>query len=796
MVEIPDDLKQVGAVLASAAYDDQVAFTDDQRETLARATLGETLDAIAIALNNGSHPIRRITQDQRDQIAEIWENELKAVFHAYWTPDRIGTILESGNPEEAMLEAILACRHLTDHEQEYFMNKLSESVASSIFSSPETESAYLTRIVVCGFRGIGHEAKLTFESGPGLTLVYGANGSGKSSFVEALDVLLTGSTPRFDNRGPEWRSAWQNAHRSNASGGGHVKASFKVSATSGPHEIDLKRRWSTTDEHDIVLYDTDNHAIDSQLLKFGWSDARDVFRPILGYAELGPLFDEDDRLIEERETPLARHLRHRLNISLDLAQQLWPSDSTLEQIPDLYDIINDWYNEAITPVLLSEMLDMMGDRERREMWALEQELLSQVAKERDFLPPSSWDWKKSVHQREKGLASVYMHNHSVSAQERAWSSKIAIYCEILALAIYNAYFNRLSRQVMDLWKTIRPGTALHFGGIKLDIEMSSSRHKVPTFRVSLSFSIEDGQELERGVLSQGEMHSLALSVFLPLMMQDQSPFGFAVIDDPVQVMDTDAVHGLAEVLDDVAENLQVIVFTHDERLVNALNDLGIAHKLIYITRTEDSRVVCERLDQPIVTYIADARTIANSVSAGHPRMGDWYNIGSLCRQAIEAACVEAVRQRLISKDDSDDDADQDDSNQMTLDSERVAREIDWVLEKPNRTISHLLYWAAFDEFHDLEKVRKHLKSLMKKDLMEAWMPEVYEVVNTLNGLVHGNDDEATRTASRFQDDLNQFIDRVETAMQQIRENCTREQVERRKEELRKEEQRTKESTDD
>ena len=48
-----------------------------------------------------------------------------------------------------------------------------------------------------------------------------------------------------------------------------------------------------------------------------------------------------------------------------------------------------------------------------------------------------------------------------------------------------------------------------------------------------------------GVMSQGELHSLALSLFLPRATLSESPFRFVVIDDPVQSMDPARVDGLA-----------------------------------------------------------------------------------------------------------------------------------------------------------------------------------------------------------------------------------------------------------
>ena len=60
--------------------------------------------------------------------------------------------------------------------------------------------AYLESITVEGFRGIGAKRTLELAPGPGLTLVIGRNGSGKSSFAEAAEILLTGTNSRWANR--------------------------------------------------------------------------------------------------------------------------------------------------------------------------------------------------------------------------------------------------------------------------------------------------------------------------------------------------------------------------------------------------------------------------------------------------------------------------------------------------------------------------------------------------------------------------------------------------------------------
>ena len=75
------------------------------------------------------------------------------------------------------------------------------------------------------------------------------------------------------------------------------------------------------------------------------------------------------------------------------------------------------------------------------------------------------------------------------------------------------------------------------------------------------------------VMSQGELNSLALAMYLPRATSDESPFRFLVLDDPVQAMDPTKVEGLAAVLADLARTRQVIVFSHDDRLAHAARRL-------------------------------------------------------------------------------------------------------------------------------------------------------------------------------------------------------------------------------
>ena len=55
-------------------------------------------------------------------------------------------------------------------------------------------------------------------------------------------------------------------------------------------------------------------------------------------------------------------------------------------------------------------------------------------------------------------------------------------------------------------------------------------------------------------------------------------------------MDPSRVDGLARVLETAARDRQVVVFTHDDRLPEAVRRLGIAATVIEVTRREGSAV--------------------------------------------------------------------------------------------------------------------------------------------------------------------------------------------------------------
>ncbi|MEE2047033.1 chromosome segregation protein SMC, partial [Nocardiopsis tropica] len=79
-------------------------------------------------------------------------------------------------------------------------------------------------------------------------------------------------------------------------------------------------------------------------------------------------------------------------------------------------------------------------------------------------------------------------------------------------------------------------------------------------------------------------------ICLPRTLVEGNPFGFLLLDDPVQAMDTETVEGLSSVLAEVGRHRQLIVFTHDTRLSDALRRLGLPATIRTLNRDAMSNV--------------------------------------------------------------------------------------------------------------------------------------------------------------------------------------------------------------
>lgn len=151
----------------------------------------------------------------------------------------------------------------------------------------EAVGAFLQQISVQAFRGIGAMTSLDLKPTPGLTIVAGRNGSGKSSFAEALEVALTGTTYRWSNKGSKrWQGAWRNLH--------HDDLAPRIKITLAEENVGqtyVTADWQVNSDLRDVSCAVQRHGEKKRLGldELGWADPLSTFRPMLSYDELGEL---------------------------------------------------------------------------------------------------------------------------------------------------------------------------------------------------------------------------------------------------------------------------------------------------------------------------------------------------------------------------------------------------------------------------------------------------------------------------------------------------------------------------
>jgi hypothetical protein len=211
-----------------------------------------------------------------------------------------------------------------------------------------------------------------------------------------------------------------------------------------------------------------------------------------------------------------------------------------------------------------------------------------------------------------------------------------------AAGIRDDRFEPIAERAARIWERLRQQSHVDLGRIQLAGDGTRRR-------VVLDVTVDGVAGAALGVMSQGELHSLALSLFIPRATLPESPFRFIVVDDPVQSMDPARVDGLARVLENAASDRQVVVFTHDDRLPEAVRRLDIAAEVLEVTRREGSVVDLRRSLDPVGRYIEDAIAVAGT--SGLPSSTAAQVVPGLCRLALEAVCMEVVRRRRLTRGD-------------------------------------------------------------------------------------------------------------------------------------------------
>jgi predicted ATPase len=672
--------------------------------------------------------------------------------------------------------------------------------------------AYLTSLTVQGFRGIGPKQTLAFSSGPGLTIVIGRNGSGKSSFAEALEVLFTGDSKRWSDRSKIWKEGWRSLHQTHPAG---IEAEILFEG-QGPAKV-------------VCAWD-DDAALETQkvfvqpkgkpktsLQALGWQEALVSYRPFLSYNELGSMLDEgpsklydalslvlgledlvnaqtalaksrldrqqaldaadQDReaLVERLKALLEKEADDRASACLDvLTSKSWgltavetvvasgavpPAEQDISALTRAVSL--DSGDSARVIAVVAALRDASGklkavagsDAETSRQLALLLEAalefhaghgdgdcpvcgkkagLSQTwaeasrkevgrlrsiasgsdhaysavdgaaRKARELLtaPPKllaqlfeigleglaaareQWDaWYagssisdlatlathlETHHETFTGAIEVLRKSAAAELQRREdrWRPIATVMSEWTQTArearagaehlprikaaetwlkdasadIRNQRFAPIADKAMATWEHLRQQSNVTLGRIELAGAKSQRR-------VTLDVTVDGIPGAALGVMSQGELHSLALSLFLPRATLSESPFRFVVIDDPVQSMDPVRIDGLARALEDTARTRQVIVFTHDERLPEAVRRLGINSTILSITRRPKSVVEVRTALDPVRAHIEDALALVHTT--GLPKDVLRSLVPGFCRSALEASFISLIRRRRL-----------------------------------------------------------------------------------------------------------------------------------------------------
>src|SRR5262245_13691797 len=677
-------------------------------------------------------------------------------------------------------------------------------------TAPVLVGAFLKDVQVEGFRGIGPQQTLSLRPGPGLTLVVGRNGSGKSSFAEGLEVLLTGDSLRWKERAAVWREGWRNLHHPAASLG----ATFLVEGARGPCVV--SRRWKEGAEFETAAATAVlDGAPASDLEALGWTAALRTHRPFLSYNELGSLLDEGpsklyDALssilgLEDLVEALAALQEARRTREKALKEATDAREGLVARLREVDDerarrVVaavsgKEWDLDAVEAALGGfagtgggpaegdvlrgiaslEPPDATRVREaaaelRTAAAALESARATSAARSRDAAAllesalqyhaahgdgdcpvcgkkgalDAAWSKKHrdaaarlrdaareadAVHERAEAarrqweglvalnpealtraaevgldiaplvealgrwvqagsiteLGALADHLESTAGplrdallrlrdaaraelgqKEDAWRSaalEVATWLRAAREAVRGAsqlkplkaaegWFKKAAAGIRDdrfapiaekaagIWELLREQSHVALGRIQLTGEGTRRR-------VALDVTVDGVEGAALGVMSQGELHSLALSLFIPRATLPESPFRFIVIDDPVQSMDPARVDGLARVLENASADRQVVVFTHDDRLPEAVRRLDIAAEIVEVTRREASVVELRRALDPVGRYLEDALAVAGT--ADLPSSAAARVVPGLCRLGLEATCMEVVRRRRLGR---------------------------------------------------------------------------------------------------------------------------------------------------
>lgn len=141
--------------------------------------------------------------------------------------------------------------------------------------------------------------------------------------------------------------------------------------------------------------------------------------------------------------------------------------------------------------------------------------------------------------------------------------------------------------------------------------------------------------------SEAHMNCLCLSVYFSQRVLNNSYWDYVVLDDPIQSMDEDHSKNLIRILDDVHENKQVIITSHNARFCQDFRDLfyGRDHAFYEFSGNSVEGPIIDLKEAPFEMYMTTAKKHVDG------NMEERATSGANLRKAIERLTVEILRQK-------------------------------------------------------------------------------------------------------------------------------------------------------
>ena len=511
---------------------------------------------------------------------------------------RLDTVPLSAEASDLLLAALqgdeqLSAQLSADH---------AERNLSAEFSGPPATpvGAYMRSLTVSGFRGIGPPTILEVAPGPGLTLVVGRNGSGKSSFAEAIEVLLTGTLMRWLPPAPAVvRDGWRNKH---ASAAAEIKAEFLI---EGSGQAVVARTWPAGADLGHSVEWLQRHGDKRAPIEaLGWTDALREYRPFLSHSELEAFFGRPSELHDLLASVLGLDELTAASDRLNAARK---------KREDAFAVIKQ---------RLESLRGRLGELDDERAGAC---LTALAGRNWDIETAKSAATGTEVP--DGGQLEVLRRLAQLSAPPEREVSGATAALRVAADGLENVA-GTAAGEALSLARLLEAALDHQRGHVEGDCPVCGRPDALtPRWRDATE------EHLSR-LRKEAATAEAATTEAAGAATQAR-----ALLQGPPKV------DGLARVLQRVAAERQVIVFTHDNRLAAAVKDLNIPANVLEVTRRPKSMVEVRHCLGPVEQALKDAGAL--NADQALPTAVAMRVIPGLCRTAVEAALTQAIwRQQL------------------------------------------------------------------------------------------------------------------------------------------------------